>query len=65
MNKDLEKAYPQYLREFSTFYDTWLINKYIGGGIKNFRYYCHKRANIEESKNLYVTCILIIITLRF
>ena len=51
MNKDLgKKAYPQYLREFSTFYDTWLINKYIGGGIKNFRYYCHKRANIEESK---------------
>ena len=51
MNKDLgKKAYPQYLKEFSTFYDTWLINKYIGGGIKNFRYYCHKRANIEESK---------------
>ena len=42
-NKDA----PQYLKEFSTFYDTWLINKYIGGGIKNFRYYCHERQNIN------------------
>ena len=32
---------PQYLREFESFYDTWLMNKYIGGGLKNFRYYCH------------------------
>ena len=32
---------PLYLREFSSFYNTWLLNKYIGGGIKNFRYYCH------------------------
>lgn len=32
-----------YFREFATFYDTWLMNKYIGGGIKNFRYYCHYR----------------------
>ena len=39
---------PQYLKEFSTFYDTWLINKYIGGGIKNFRYYCHVRENIKK-----------------
>ena len=34
---------PQYLKEFVTFYDTWLMNKYIGGGIKNFRWYCHHR----------------------
>ena len=34
---------PQYLNEFVTFYDTWLMNKYIGGGIKNFRWYCHHR----------------------
>ena len=39
---------PSYLKEFSTFYDTWLLNKYIGGGIKNFRYYCHTRPNIEK-----------------
>ena len=25
---------PQYLREFESFYDTWLMNKYIGGGLK-------------------------------
>ena len=37
-----------YLREFSTFYDTWLMNKYIGGGIKNFRYYCHVRPNLDK-----------------
>tara|TARA_B100001057_G_scaffold339418_1_gene340223 strand:+ start:120 stop:1433 length:1314 start_codon:yes stop_codon:yes gene_type:complete len=42
------KKSPQYLREFATFYDTWLINKYIGGGIKNFRYYCHTRPNIKK-----------------
>ena len=40
---------PQYLREFESFYDTWLINKYIGGGLKNFRYYCHKRPNIDKN----------------
>ena len=34
---------PLYLREFSTFYDTWLLNRYVGGGIKNFRWYCHHR----------------------
>ena len=39
---------PQYLKEFSTFYDTWLMNKYIGGGIKNFRFYCHERKNIDK-----------------
>mgnify|MGYP001222256468 FL=1 len=27
---------PLYLKEFHSFYDTWLMNKYIGGGIKNF-----------------------------
>lgn len=42
---------PQYYKEFSTFYDTWLLNKYIGGGIKNFRYYCHARSNIDKNSN--------------
>ena len=40
---------PQYLKEFATFYDTWLMSKYIGGGIKNFRYYCHVRPNINKN----------------
>ena len=43
------KNSPQYLREFATFYDTWLINKYIGGGVKNFRYYCHHRPNKDKN----------------
>ena len=38
-----------YLREFSTFYETWLMNKYIGGGIKNFRFYCHHRPKTDKS----------------
>ena len=43
------KNSPQYLKEFTTFYHTWLMNKYIGGGIKNFRYYCHYRPSIEKN----------------
>ncbi len=39
---------PSHLKEFAGFYDTWLMNKFIGGGIKNFRYYCHIRPNAEE-----------------
>ena len=39
---------PLYLREFHSFYDTWLMNKYIGGGIKNFRYYCHLRDKVNK-----------------
>lgn len=31
-----------YYQEFDSFYETWLINKYVGGGIKGFRYNCHK-----------------------
>ena len=45
-----EKSTPLYFKEFYSFYDTWLINKYIGGGIKNFRYFCHKRANIDKNQ---------------
>ena len=49
INKDFDnKNSPQYLKEFSTFKDTWLINKYIGGGIKNFRYYCHVKPKVEK-----------------
>jgi O-antigen ligase len=25
------------------------MNKYIGGGIKNFRYYCHVRPNLDKN----------------
>ena len=50
LNKDLNKnESPQYFKEFSSFYETWKVNKYIGGGIKNFRYYCHVRDNIDKN----------------
>ena len=50
INKDFKnESSPQYLKEFETFYDTWLMNKYIGGGIKNFRYYCHERPNVDKN----------------
>ena len=40
---------PSHYKEFDSFYNTWLINKYIGGGIKQFRYNCHERQNIDRS----------------
>jgi len=43
------KDTPIYLKEFASFYDTWQMNKFIGGGLKNFRYYCHERPNIDRS----------------
>ena len=50
LNKTEEiNPYSNYSKEFSTFYDTWLMNKYIGGGIKSFRYYCHQRPNIDKN----------------
>ena len=46
-NKDFKNNnQPTYFKEFYSFYDTWLSNKYIGGGIKNFWYYCH----VEQTK---------------
>ena len=50
LNKDFNnKNMPPYLKEFTSFHGTWLMNKYIGGGIKNFRYYCHERSNIDKN----------------
>ena len=43
------KKQPPYLKEFTSFHGTWLMNKYIGGGIKNFRYYCHERSGIDKN----------------
>jgi len=36
-----------HLKEFDSFYGTWMMNKYIGGGIKTFRSNCHNRKNIK------------------
>ena len=54
LKKDFYNEPPHHLREFVTFYDTWLMHKYLGGGIKNFRYYCHHRNNI--GKNPHFIC---------
>ena len=54
VNKDFENKNDSqylYLKEFLTFYDTWLMNKFMGGGIKNFRFYCHERPNIDLKSN--------------
>ena len=34
---------PFYIHEFDSGYGTWKMNKYIGGGLKSFRYNCPKR----------------------
>lgn len=50
--KDFDnKNSPQHLKEFSSFYGTWSLNKYIGGGIKNFRYYCHLKPRTKDSSS--------------
>ena len=37
------KVYPNtYIKEFASGYETWLLNKYIGGGIKSFKVNCKK-----------------------
>ncbi|RPG95873.1 MAG: hypothetical protein CBE46_000145 [Candidatus Pelagibacter sp. TMED286] len=52
--KPAEKEYVKspYLREFQSSFDTWRLHKYIGGGIKNFRYYCHFRQNIHKNSSI-------------
>ena len=53
VEKDFDnKDAPVYLKEFTSFYDTWLLNKFVGGGIKNFRYYCHVKPN-PQNKNYH------------
>ena len=37
-----------HVKEFQSFYYTWQMNKYIGGGIKTFRSNCHNRKNIKS-----------------
>lgn len=50
IKKDFDnKNVPPYLKEFHTFYGTWTMSKYIGGGVKNFRTLCHERPNRLEN----------------
>jgi len=45
---------PLYFAEFETFYDTWRMNKIIGGGVRSFRINCPKRDNVQLSER--ATC---------
>ncbi len=49
LKQEGESKFSAYSKEFDTFYDTWSMNKYIGGGVKSFRYYCHERPNIDKN----------------
>ncbi len=50
LKDDNEVQALSHLQEFNTFYDTWLMHKYIGGGIKNYRYFCHARPNADKNR---------------
>ncbi len=43
----------KYYKEFQSFYGPWSSNKLIGGGIKNFRFYCHNE-DYEINKTGFV-----------
>jgi len=45
---------PFYIHEFDTGVGTWKMNKYLGGGIKSFRYNCPKRE--IKSKHERIKC---------
>lgn len=47
-DKELRAATPSYYFEFSSFHETWKMNKFLGGGIKSFRVNCLKRDNVIE-----------------
>ena len=34
------KKMPKHFYQWGTFYDTWLMNKFIGGGVRSFRTNC-------------------------
>lgn len=41
---------PTHLSEFESFYGTWKLNKYFGGGVRSFRIYCPYRYDISGNK---------------
>ena len=49
-----EKEIPMYYQELKSFYGTWMMNKYIGGGIKSFRHNCPKRKILSHNER--TTC---------
>ena len=53
-NEAKPQGFNTYLDQFKSFKDTWLMNKYIGGGIKNFRYNCHLAKSKIDIKKIYM-----------
>ena len=49
-----EQKIPTYYQEMKTFYGTWMMNKYIGGGVKSFRHNCPKREILSHNER--TTC---------
>ena len=41
---------PSHYAEFESFYDTWQMNKLIGGGVRSFRINCPNRGNIDPDE---------------
>ena len=57
LGSDLDIPYETkhtYLHEFESGFSTWQLNRYIGGGLKSFRYNCPKRK--IEAINVRTTC---------
>ncbi len=46
--KPIKGDVPLYYQEFRSFYETWKLNKYIGGGVKSYRENCKKRRSISN-----------------
>ena len=44
------KIAPDYFDEWESFYDTWHMNKFIGGGVRSFRVNCPQRKNIHKEE---------------
>jgi len=53
-NSFKKKGMNSYFLEFRTFYGTWEMNKYTGGGVKSFRINCWKRKNFIHGER--TTC---------
>jgi len=41
---------PDHVDEWESFYDTWHMNKFIGGGVRSFRINCPQRKNIHKEE---------------
>ena len=50
-NQEIDRhQLPDHFAEFESFYDTWLMNKDIGGGVRSFRINCPHRLNLHSDE---------------